>query len=406
MSINNISFLGIADFGRQVKEVRNKAVGKFKENKKAEGKAEGSFSKSISVGSKEYVIEAFVSLHSNPIARFFGCKKTQIIVHECSTLEKMINHRIVTRALNQNFEERPSPTNDVEQPKNQDHTFHFNKGKGLKKFIKENQNVENQSTQDKKTKSKSQSVLPHQPSDITEQSIRGSKIFMKRQSPLPSTETVQQPPKTPTPTNDETIMDDLKQNIPALENMQDLRKNKLGTLKTSMDSLNEAIKSKKYKSPNFQEINESAANIISQKAKLLRQANETLNNLDQTTYTGTSGTPHKTDDIKRILKNNITFNENSFKVELVRAQNIINITAAHANGASLKDLQAINNKQNDMQKLFEYEQQVACTPNSQMKAILEAQINELKSQIDLEEYNALCQAVEKQYLALMNPTEN
>jgi hypothetical protein len=281
----------------------------------------------------------------------------------------------------------------------------FDKGKGLKTELQKlDKKLNIQSNPAAQSLAASKSKTQRQ----TEKGVTDElkKRFDEKQKPLSSSTPsigTPQTPQTPSLGKDETIMNDLQGSIPALQNMQDLRMNKLGTLKTQTDGLTTAINAKKSKSLNFQEINENAALIISQKAKLLRQANETLNNLNQTTYTGTSGTPHQTTDIKRILEKNITFNANSFKVELVRAQNIINITAAHTSGMSPKDLQAMNDRQNNMQKLFEFEQQFAAA-DGPMKSLLEEQINNLRQQVDLEQYTAMCQEIEKQYQALMTST--
>jgi hypothetical protein len=177
----------------------------------------------------------------------------------------------------------------------------------------------------------------------------------------------------------------------------------LGTLKTQTDALTEAIDAKKTKLLNFQEINENAALIINNKAKLLRQAQETLNGLDQTTYTGASGNSYQTTDIKRILEKNIAFNANLLKAELVRAHNIANITQAHANGTSAKDLQAMNTKLDSMQKLFECEQQLKnpeFTPDA--KGLIRAAADNLQPQVDQKEYQEMRQEIEKQFNALMN----
>jgi hypothetical protein len=274
----------------------------------------------------------------------------------------------------------------------------FNKGKGLKNELRKLDEKLNLKPQSKPTaKQVTAELETRKPVGFNDELTK--QLEKKRKSLSSSIP----PTDIPQKVNDETIMNDLQKEIPELQDMEKLRHDKFGTLKLQIETLTTAINNKKTKSLNFQEIDENALLIISKKAELLRQANKRLNSLNQTTYPGASGTSHQASDIKRILENNIAFNENLFKVELARARNIANITIAHVTGVSPKDLQAMNDGQNNMQKLFEFELQAA-TGNEATKNLLQGPIDELREKVDQEAYATMCQEIEKQYQALMTAT--
>ncbi|MDR2200742.1 MAG: hypothetical protein LBN94_01330 [Puniceicoccales bacterium] len=144
MSISSINFLGIQDFGKTIQETRDKAIEEFKKNK-----TEGFSSNILTITSPEgeirkFEIKAVVSPHSNVIARFFGRKETNIIIHELTPLERMISSGILkpTSTLNELPKIESATT---------DRTFVFNKGKGMKKFVKQQNLVNGNETQQEPT---------------------------------------------------------------------------------------------------------------------------------------------------------------------------------------------------------------------------------------------------------------